>query len=117
MSDLDITEQDGVSVVSLGSTYESFDPKEMQHLSETLLACVDESAPPRLVLDMTQTKFLDSTFLETLFRVWKRVKQRSGDMALCGLDANCAKVLQVTRLDTIWTVCSTREEAIGKIKG
>ena len=72
---------------------------------------------PRLVLDMTKTRYIDSMFIETVFRAWKRIQERKGTMALCCPNEMCAQVLTITNLNRLWPVCATRAEAIRVAKG
>ena len=38
-------------------------------------------------------------------------------MALCALQKFPAEVLETTKLDTVWTICKTREQAIAAVSG
>lgn len=108
-------EQD-VIIVELDPGYDSVEIEPLQKLAELLLGEVARAERPRLVLDMAHTRYIDSMFIETVFRVWKRVKERRGAMALCQLNEVCTEILRITRLDDIWPICRTRAEAVQMVK-
>lgn len=107
--------QDGVTVLTLGPEYENLDDRLIDELQSSLMETVDRIEPPRLVVDLSHTKFFGSSFLEVLFRVWNRVKKRDGRFALCGLTPYCAEVIGVTHLDRVWDVQETRQKAVDSV--
>ena len=116
-SELERIVQDGVTIVVLGENYDNLNDEVLDNDSEFLLDTATSCDPPLLVLDMSNTKFFASEFLGRLFRVWQRLQKRDGQLAVCGASELCAEVLAVTRVDTIWTITSTREEAIQQLNG
>ena len=114
---LQVTEQKGVTVIELGPSYESLDEPDLEDLGSLLLTKAATIEPPRLLLDLSQTRFIGSTFIELLVRAWKRLASRGGTMALCAVQPFCAEVIHVTRLDTLWEMFSTRDRAIDALSG
>ena len=82
-SDLEIIEQDGVTVVVLGEEYDNLEEMVLERASKHLLEIAKSAEPPLILIDMTKTKFFGSAFLGTLFRVWRRLSARNGKMAVC----------------------------------
>ena len=115
-SPLETTVQDGVTVVVLRENYDNLDDEALDADSELLLESANTVDPPLLLLDMSNTQFFASEFLGRLFRVWQRLKKRGGKLAVCSASDLCGEVLSVIRVDTIWTITKTREEAIEKLK-
>jgi anti-sigma B factor antagonist len=111
-----ILHEQGVIIVELEPSYDSVEFEPLQKLSELLLGEVSRVERPLLVLDMAQTRYIDSMFIETVFRVWKRVKERRGAMALCCANDVCTEIVRITRLDDIWPIFRTRAEAIALVK-
>jgi anti-sigma B factor antagonist len=106
-----ITRQRGVTIIEAGPSYDSLDEEGLAEFGGALLDEAAHAEPPRLILDLTQTRRIGSRFIELLVRAWKRVKQRGGQMVLCGLHPYCIEVLQVTHLDTLWPTYPTQDEA------
>ena len=114
-SELECIVQDGVTVVVLGENYGNLNDEVLDADSEFLLETASSCDPPLMALDMTSTKFFASEFLGRLFRVWQRLQKRDGHLAVCGASELCSEVLSVTRVDTIWKITSTREEAVQQL--
>lgn len=108
--------QDDVTYIVLGENYDNLDDETLNADSEFLLQSADAVDPPLLVLDMSNTRFFASEFLGRLFRVWQRLQKRGGKMAVCSASELCGEILTVTRVDTIWTITETRDEAIAQLK-
>ena len=65
-----------------------------------------------IVVDLTETTFLDSTALGVLIGAVKRLRPRSGALAIVNVDENIAKTFEITGLDQIFTIRPTRDEAV-----
>ncbi len=107
-----VIECQGITVIELGPQYDSLHERVLEEFGEVLLVEASHADPPRLVLDFSQTHLVGSRFIELLIQAWKRLRQRSGTMALCCVQPFCSEVLQTTRLDSIWPIYATRDEAI-----
>jgi anti-anti-sigma factor len=116
-SDLEIVEQDGVTVVALGEEYDNLEELVLERASTRLLEIARSADRPVLLIDMARTKFFGSAFLGTLFRVWRRLSARNGRMAVCCATGVVAEVLDVTQANRLWTQYATREAAIEDLKG
>jgi len=71
-----------------------------------------EAGRTRIVVDLTETSFLDSTALGVLIGAVKRLRSRDGALTIVNTDANIAKTFEITGLDQIFTIRPTRHEAI-----
>lgn len=58
----------------------------------------------RLVVDLQDTAFIDSTGLGVLVRALKRLRHHGGDLVLRSPRANARKVLRITGLDQVITI-------------
>ena len=67
-----------------------------------------------VVLDFHHTDYFSSTILNELIQLWKDVRSRQGEMVLCELSQDERETLTVTRLDSLWSICTSRDEAISK---
>jgi anti-sigma B factor antagonist len=85
-------------------------PELKQKLGEAI-----EAGRRQIVVDLTQTSFLDSTALGVLIGAVKRLRSDSGRLVLVNVDANIAKTFEITGLDQIFTILPTREEAIAAL--
>src|SRR3954449_1173310 len=85
-------------------------------LKATLLGAID-AGKSRIVVDLTETAFLDSTALGVLIGAVKRVRGRDGALTIVNTDPNIAKTFEITGLDQIFTITATRDEAIAALDG
>lgn len=104
-------------MIEAAERYDSLNASALEEFGEALLAEATYADPPWLIIDLTRTVFVGSSFIELLIQAWRRVRQRKGKMALCGVQPFCAEVLHTTRLDTIWSIYPTRAEAVAALRG
>jgi anti-anti-sigma factor len=106
---------DGVTCVTFGPDFRNMTEDVLPIATDALLSAA--TAPtPKLVIDLGNTDFFGSSFIEILFRVWKRLKQRDGKFALYNLTPYCAEVIKITHLDTLWPVRATQSDAISAVR-
>ena len=95
-------------VVAVAGEIDLFTAPELKAaLGETL-----ESGRARIVVDLSDTTFLDSTALGVLIGAVKRLRSRDGALTIVNTDSNIAKTFEITGLDQIFTIRPTRDEAI-----
>lgn len=73
--------------------------------------------PPTLIVDLSQTEYLDSTALGVLVGGLKRKREHGGELKLAGLAPRVRRVFDITRLSTVFEIYSSVEEAKGGKKG
>jgi anti-sigma B factor antagonist len=110
-----VVQQGGATVVEVDSDYDSLDEQTISAFSDLMLGAVATADPPALVVDLSHARFIGSSFLGVLIRAWKRLRDRDGRMALCCVPANCGEVLRVSRLDSVWSIHSTRDDALREV--
>ena len=112
-----VIQENGVTVVVMGKEYENIDETVIDDVREFLLSVSASADPPRLLVDLSQVEFFGSSFIELLFRVWHRMKAKEGGIfGICGLNPYCSEVLEVTHLNQLWSIYSTREEALKQMQ-
>ena len=106
-----LSQLDGVTVFHVDRQYDSLDEGKVGEFSALVMEAVERAQHPLLLLDLGDTTFIGSGFLGVLVRAWKRIRDRQGRMALCRVNPLCAEVLHASKLDTIWEIYPTRDEA------
>jgi len=110
---LSVVKDGDVTIVVFGAGQRHLDEVGLEAIATQLIQIADEAKPPRVVLDMTMTEFFGSSFIEILFRVWKKLNtQPNAKFAISGLQEYCREVLEVTHLDKLWPLYATRADAI-----
>ena len=64
-----------------------------------------------VVIDLTNTEYVDSAGLGTLVLLNKEARAAGGCLVLAGLSEHVRDLLRLVRLDEVFTIASTVEEA------
>ena len=68
-----------------------------------------------VVVDFSNTTFIDSTTLGVLVGGVKRLRTNDGELSLVCSDRNITKIFEITGLDRVFTIHATREEAVAQL--
>jgi anti-sigma B factor antagonist len=68
-----------------------------------------------VVVDFSDTTFIDSTTLGVLVGGVKRLRTNDGQLSLVCNDRNITKIFEITGLDRVFTIYPTRDEAVSKL--
>ena len=104
---------DGRHVVAVRGEIDLFTAPE---LKKTLADAIENGAT-RVVVDLSETTFLDSTALGVLIGAVKRLRSRDGQLVIVNTDANIAKTFEITGLDQIFTILGDRDSAVAAVDG
>jgi anti-sigma B factor antagonist len=96
-------------VISLAGEVDLYTAPEFK---QQLLDVIGKGAKD-VVVDFTNTTFIDSTTLGVLVGGVKRLRQNDGQLSLVCSDRNITKIFEITGLDRVFTIHPTREEALG----
>jgi anti-sigma B factor antagonist len=68
-----------------------------------------------VVVDFSNTTFIDSTTLGVLVGGVKRLRANEGQLSLVCSDRNITKIFEITGLDRVFTIYLTRDEALSQV--
>lgn len=68
-----------------------------------------------VVIDFVELNYFNSIMLEALLRFWNRVREANSRMALCNLSSVGREILEISKLDSIWAIYESRDDAIRAI--
>ncbi len=85
-----IERRDDVTIIHLDAAYEALDPAKFEVAQQLLLGQADAAEPPLVVLDLSQTAYMGSAFIEVMFRAWKRVAERRASLC-CAACSRCVE--------------------------
>jgi anti-anti-sigma factor len=91
-------------------------PEQLKH-AEVKTFCEElqpllESDRPRIVLDCSQIQDVDSAGIEMLLHCTEEAMKRNGDLKLAAMSPAAAVILELTRVDRLFEVFDTTEEAV-----
>jgi anti-sigma B factor antagonist len=98
-------------VIELGGEVDLYTAPEFK---ERLLKLIDEGKT-QLVVDLTKATFIDSTTLGVLVGGVKRLRPADGSLALVCTDASIIKIFEITGLDRVFPIHSSRDEALSAL--
>ena len=76
------------------------------------LAPLLESHRPRIVLDCSQVRNIDSAGVEMLLYCLEEAMKRDGDLKLADVSKEAQVILEVMRVDRVFEIFMTAEEAV-----
>ena len=108
------TEQlgDDAFVISLAGEVDLYTAPEFK---QQLLEVIGQGGK-QVIVDFSDTTFIDSTTLGVLVGGVKRLRTNEGQLALVCSDRNITKIFEITGLDRVFTIYPTRDEAVSKVK-
>lgn len=68
-----------------------------------------------VVVDFSDTTFIDSTTLGVLVGGVKRLRANDGQLSLVCSDRNITKIFEITGLDRVFAIHPTRDAALGQL--
>ncbi len=88
------------------------DETNIADIGNQLFGLVDEDGRKKIVLDFTVVEYLSSAALGKLITMDKKVKAVSGKLKLSNIRPEILEVFTITRLDKIFTIVPTTEDAL-----
>jgi len=108
------TEQlgDDAYVISLAGEVDLYTAPEFK---QQLLEVIGQGGK-QVIVDFSNTTFIDSTTLGVLVGGVKRLRTNEGQLSLVCNDRNITKIFEITGLDRVFTIYPTRKEAVSQVK-
>ena len=85
--------------------------KEAEEFKNALMGEIS-SGRKKLVVDLSQCEFIDSTFLGSLVVALKKVTISGGDLRLVGFQPAVSSMFELTRMYRVFESFKTQEEAV-----
>jgi anti-sigma B factor antagonist len=82
-----------------------------QQLKDMVQAAVD-GGESRILIDFSRTGYIDSSGLGALVSISKKVREAGGELRLAGLNEDLRSLFELTKLDTLFSIAETREQAL-----
>lgn len=85
--------------------------KEAENLKQTLAKDIEEGCR-KLIVDLSQCEFIDSTFLGALVVSLKKVNALGGELKLVGFQPTVRAMFELTRMFRVFETYPSKQEAI-----
>ncbi|HYW81204.1 MAG TPA: STAS domain-containing protein [Thermoguttaceae bacterium] len=82
------------------------------------------------VIDLREITYFGTSMLEAMFAIWRRIRTDHnesaegetpqaetirGQMTLCNVSTMGREILRVSRFDTLWPICDSKDDAIRRM--
>lgn len=94
--------------VNLGS----LDFEQIKDNGAHVLHALKHSDARNVIVDFGRINYFSSSAIAFFGRIWATVSKRGGKMAVCNLCDEGKDLLRITKLDTLWSVCPSLEDAL-----
>ncbi len=100
------------TVLTLSGDLDSFSVNYLkEHLTKLFNGEVYE-----IIIDLTNVEFVDSAGLGQLVSALKMCVHNNGNLILVGVNESITDLLRITKLDTVFSILDTVEEAVASFK-
>ena len=103
--------QDDAYVISLSGEVDLYTAPEFK---QQLLDVIGQGGK-EVVVDFSNTTFIDSTTLGVLVGGVKRLRPSGGQLTLVCSDRNITKIFEITGLDKVFRIYDSRDEALDSL--
>jgi anti-sigma B factor antagonist len=103
-----VTRQDDVTIVDVEG---QLIVGNRQELKQKVLEELD-GGDRRFVIDFTNTGYIDSSGLGVLVSLSKKIREQGGELRLASLNEDLRTLFELTKLDTLFRIADTREDAL-----
>lgn len=98
-------------IVPLGDL-SKFDTVKIEEASRDISESLERHPDAKVLLDMSYLNYCSSAWLGIVMGVWRLVSGRGGSFVMCHANQQIAKLLTVTKLNTLWSIHGSREAAL-----
>jgi len=71
-----------------------------------------EKGERKFLVDFTNTGYIDSSGLGVLVSLSKKIREQEGELRLASLNEDLRTLFELTKLDTLFRIADSREEAL-----
>ncbi|MBX3355264.1 MAG: STAS domain-containing protein [Phycisphaeraceae bacterium] len=76
------------------------------------IATAMKRSPKRIVIDLSGVPYMDSSGVATLVEALQGSRRNGGRLLLCSLTTRVKSILEISRLDTVFTIVPDRAAAL-----
>ncbi len=118
MSDsrLRVSDNEGVTLVEFIDR-NILDEANIQAINEEITGVIEQSDRPRILISFSNVDHLSSAALGALITINNRVREKKGELHLANIDPQIYEVFVITRLNKLFNIHDTTDEARGAFAG
>jgi anti-sigma B factor antagonist len=85
--------------------------QELTPQLEQQLLNLNKAEHNRLIINLTETTYINSGGLRCLVSAWRQARQKEGNLVLCGLNSRLQEIFSMVGFDKVFKIYSTSELA------
>ena len=90
--------------------------QQIEDGAQRVLDLLKETSVTHVIMDFRKAGSYGATALSFFVTLWRQVSRRNGRLAFCNLSDHEKEILQITNLDHLWPICSSRSEALEAVR-
>ena len=98
----------GVAVLQVEGQLIVGNRQELKELVQTAL----DQGERRLLIDFSRTGYIDSSGLGALVSISNKIREAGGELRLSGLNEDLRSLFELTKLDTLFAIAETPQQAL-----
>lgn len=110
--DFRVTQENGTAIVE--TNVDKLNVTNASELKSELMK-LGNNGVNNIIIDMSNTKYCDSSGLSAILVANRLCKDRNGSFILCGLQTNVEKLIQIAQLDRVLSIAAGEAEALALI--
>lgn len=112
--DLEVSEHEGAKAFHLAGRL--MDQQQADYLMEVLDKHLEGREGLHVILDMEKLLYMNSTGLNIMISVLTRTRKSGGQVLLAAVSHGVRQLFVVTKLDTVFPILDTVDEALAKLR-
>jgi anti-sigma B factor antagonist len=81
-------------------------------LRSAILAMISKEIPKRLILNLSQVPYMDSSAVAVLVEALQKLRPSGGRLMLVGLQPRVKGLLEIARLDSVFVLVADEQQAL-----
>jgi len=110
-SKLEIQYETRATVITLKDE-KILEDRDIRDLEEALRSAIEAGSSKSVVLDFSSVQFMSSAVLGLLIKLSRRIYEKNGKLALCGINPKIYEIFKITRLTKIFDIYKDVDKAI-----
>lgn len=115
-SRLRVSDSEGVTLIEFVDR-NILDEANIQAISAEITDEIEKSDTPRLLISFSNVDHLSSAALGALITINNKIKQKGGQLHLANIDPQIYEVFMITRLNKLFNIHDTTDEARAAFTG
>lgn len=90
--------------------------RDITAIESSVMPLIEKADGINLIINFSAVKFLTSSALGLLIRISKKSYENNGKLLLCNIDPKIHQIFEITRLDQVFAIYDTQEQALESIE-